>query len=65
MSPKVRTSIYGALVLINVVLGVCAQQDAVPAAYAHWVALASFVCAALMKEVSAKDPPADAPKDPQ
>lgn len=50
MSPKVRNSIYVALGVVNTVLLVCSQQNAIPVQYAHYVALASIVVAAVMKE---------------
>ncbi len=59
LSPKVRNGLYIALVLLNTVLAVLSGENAMPAAYAHYVALASLVVAALMKQFGAPElPPA-------
>ncbi len=52
MSPKVRDTVYIALGLLNMTLMICVQENAFAGApqVAHWVAVASFVTAALMKK---------------
>jgi hypothetical protein len=57
MTPGQRDSAYVALGLVNTVLMICVMQNAFADAptVAHWVAIASFVTAALMKQFGAKD----------
>ena len=61
MTPKVRDSIYIGLGLLNATLMICVQQNAFADApkVAHWVAIASFVSAALMKKFMEPAPPAN------
>ncbi len=61
MNPNVRKGVYTALVVLNTALAVCVAQNAVPAAYASYAALASLVVAALMKEFAAPVLPAAPP----
>lgn len=56
LSSKVRTGIYSALGVLNIVLLVLTQQSAFPEADAHYIALGTAVIAALMKEFGSKDP---------
>ena len=48
MSPKVRDSIYLALAVLNAALEAMTRQDVLPAQYAHYVALASILVAAML-----------------
>ena len=52
-----RVWIYIAMVVLNGAMIAAQQQGAVPPQYAHYVALASFVLAAAMKEFGKTDPP--------
>ncbi len=53
MSPKVRDSIYIALAIINTALLTASEQSLVPTAYAHYVALASVLVAAMLPKFMA------------
>jgi hypothetical protein len=65
MNTNQRNLVYLALGILNAALLAADQQGAVPAQYAHYAALASFLLAALLKEFGAKDadPPAAPPTD--
>ncbi len=55
MTPKTRNAVYVALATLNVAFIALSQHGTLPAAWAHGVAVASLVCAALMREFGASD----------
>ncbi len=56
MSPKVRDTIYIALAVLNTALLAASSQNAVPQAYAHYVALASLIVAGMLPKFMAPAP---------
>ena len=56
MNANMRKMIYVGLASVNAVLLVLQQQSVLPETYGHYVALASFLVAAGLKEFQAQDP---------
>ncbi len=64
LSPKVRDTIYIALAILNTGLLTASEQSAVPTQYAHYVALASLVLAAMLPKFMAPTLPPAGPSTP-
>ncbi len=58
LSPKVRDTIYIALAITNAALLAASEQNAIPAAYGHYFAIASLLVASMMTKFMAPAPPA-------